>query len=183
MPREPLVGVLFFYSESGTEGGYWAFQDERFITENTTKWVCSKCNRCCDGEARSAPLTEIDHSVPITEALELLEEEECNEQGPGECQPGEHDFQLSPRQIWSYEGQHILEDEDILVICDKENHEQVLWQGDISLIEYELFTEEIFGLWIHSEQRDVERETWATWFLGEYPAKFFENSPRRHLSI
>ena len=26
-----LRGVLEFYSETGTEGGYWAFQDEKFI--------------------------------------------------------------------------------------------------------------------------------------------------------
>ena len=26
-----LKGVCFFYSETGTEGGYWAFQDECFI--------------------------------------------------------------------------------------------------------------------------------------------------------
>lgn len=28
-----LNGVLEFYSETGTEGGYWAFQDERFISK------------------------------------------------------------------------------------------------------------------------------------------------------
>ncbi len=27
----PLRGVLEFYSETGTEGGHWAFQDEKFI--------------------------------------------------------------------------------------------------------------------------------------------------------
>lgn len=35
MPRKKtqvsLKGVLHFHSETGTEGGYWAFQDERFI--------------------------------------------------------------------------------------------------------------------------------------------------------
>lgn len=25
-------GVLDFHSETGTEGGYWAFMDQRFIT-------------------------------------------------------------------------------------------------------------------------------------------------------
>ena len=29
--RDPIKGVLYFYSETGTEGGYWAFQDEEFI--------------------------------------------------------------------------------------------------------------------------------------------------------
>lgn len=27
----PLQGILVFYCETGTEGGYWAFQDEQFI--------------------------------------------------------------------------------------------------------------------------------------------------------
>lgn len=29
-------GICYFYSETGTEGGYWAFQDKRFITEDPT---------------------------------------------------------------------------------------------------------------------------------------------------
>ena len=28
-----MKGVCHFHSETGTEGGYWAFQDERFITK------------------------------------------------------------------------------------------------------------------------------------------------------
>ncbi|OGL73682.1 hypothetical protein A3C96_01370 [Candidatus Uhrbacteria bacterium RIFCSPHIGHO2_02_FULL_60_10] len=37
MPRKKkqaneLVGVCYFHSETGTEGGYWAFQDSRFIS-------------------------------------------------------------------------------------------------------------------------------------------------------
>ena len=29
-----LDGVLFFHSETGTEGGFWAFQDSRYIQNN-----------------------------------------------------------------------------------------------------------------------------------------------------
>jgi len=29
---ETIKGTLFLWSETGTEGGYWALQDERFIT-------------------------------------------------------------------------------------------------------------------------------------------------------
>ncbi|MEA3379196.1 MAG: hypothetical protein U9Q69_06215 [Nanoarchaeota archaeon] len=32
--EDVLEGVLFFHSESGTEGGYWAFQDKCFITKS-----------------------------------------------------------------------------------------------------------------------------------------------------
>lgn len=33
-----LEGVLHFWSETGTEGGYWAFQDKNFIFPPTEKW-------------------------------------------------------------------------------------------------------------------------------------------------
>ncbi len=33
MQTETLHGVCYFHSETGTEGGYWAFQDENFIVE------------------------------------------------------------------------------------------------------------------------------------------------------
>jgi len=37
---EPTLirGTLHLYSETGTEGGYWAIQDERFITPPTADW-------------------------------------------------------------------------------------------------------------------------------------------------
>jgi len=31
--RRGLEGVLTFHSETGTEGGYWAFQDSRYIID------------------------------------------------------------------------------------------------------------------------------------------------------
>ena len=30
-----IDGVCYFHSETGTEGGYWAFQDRRFINESS----------------------------------------------------------------------------------------------------------------------------------------------------
>ena len=36
-PREPRRGVLEFWSETGTEGGFWAFQNEKFIKNRGTK--------------------------------------------------------------------------------------------------------------------------------------------------
>jgi hypothetical protein len=35
---ETIKGTLFLYSETGTEGGYWAIQDERFIQPPTEDW-------------------------------------------------------------------------------------------------------------------------------------------------
>ncbi|MEK6809705.1 MAG: hypothetical protein AABY40_03450 [Nanoarchaeota archaeon] len=36
--EEMLEGVLFFHSETGTEGGYWAFQDSQFISSDNASW-------------------------------------------------------------------------------------------------------------------------------------------------
>jgi len=36
--NHPLRGLLQFWSETGTEGGYWAFQDERFIDPASRDW-------------------------------------------------------------------------------------------------------------------------------------------------
>lgn len=48
-------GVTTFHSETGTEGGYWAFQDEKFMgLENASK-VCTRCGRVWDPERDSEP--------------------------------------------------------------------------------------------------------------------------------
>jgi hypothetical protein len=40
---DKLGGVLEFYFETGTEGGYWAFQDSRYIEENVSQDFCGNC--------------------------------------------------------------------------------------------------------------------------------------------
>lgn len=110
MPKEegePLKGVCHFYSETGTEGGLWAFQDSDY---------------------------------------------------------------MSP-QGWSYEGLHILENGDRLTIFSPDNPARIVWSGVISLRPHPLFTESVFGCWIHADQEGVDRETWATYFFEEYPAE------------
>jgi hypothetical protein len=36
MKKKALQGVAFFWSETGTEGGYWAFQDGQYISQHPT---------------------------------------------------------------------------------------------------------------------------------------------------
>jgi hypothetical protein len=44
-----LKGNLFFYSETGTEGGSWAFQDEQFTgLVPPNEWRCTRCGRVWD---------------------------------------------------------------------------------------------------------------------------------------
>ena len=116
-----LRGVLHFWSETGTEGGHWAFQDEKFIFLPTPNW---------------------------------------------------------PHKRWSYEGLHVLEDGDILVIYSKEDPAQVVWAGTIKLKAYEVFVESAFGMWIHADQEEIDRDTWSRWFIEEYPAKLIKFRPR-----
>lgn len=33
-----MKGVIFFHSETGTEGGYWAFQNEEFMSADGKSW-------------------------------------------------------------------------------------------------------------------------------------------------
>ena|SRR3989338_5750346 len=110
-----LDGVCFFWSETGTEGGYWAFQNKKHI------------------------------------------------------HPPNKD-NLFPR--WDYEGLWVLKDGDYLTIYDKCNPNQIVWDGKIKLHNYPAFTESAHGMWIHSDQKGVNRITWSRWFLEEYPAQF-----------
>lgn len=125
-PETPqqFKGVLHLYSETGTEGGFWALQDERFITRGK--------------------------GVPFGEQ-------------------------------WSYEGLHILKDGDSLTIYSKENAEETVWDGEISLKRHPLFTEHVGGLWIHADQNGIDRETWAGYFSNGHQAKLIPN--RQHQDL
>ncbi|MFA6603700.1 MAG: hypothetical protein WCT10_02540 [Patescibacteria group bacterium] len=155
-----LRGVLHLWTETGTEGGYWSFQDERFITPNTTRFSCRKCGACWDKTSHPA-VPPVDD--PASGHRTLF--------GDSYCAPGAHDFQLTCAEDWSYEGLHVLKDGDKLVIFDKTDPSRVLWSGTISLRQYPLFTEDASGYWIHATQKGIDRQQWAGWFLREYPAE------------
>jgi len=149
-----MEGVLEFFSETGTEGGYWAFQDKKFITPNTTLFTCKKCHLIWDKESYS------DDYLTKASADNIKF-----------CAPDKHEFELTCPELHSYEGLHVLEDGDHLTIYSKENHEEMLWSGEISLKKHPLFTQHVFGLWIHADQEDMDREIWANYFLNHHPAK------------
>lgn len=66
---------------------------------------------------------------------------------------------------------HILEDGERLTIYDKLKPKKVVWDGEIALQPYGLFTQDAFGMWIHADQVGIERTTWARWFFEHYPAR------------
>jgi hypothetical protein len=45
-----IEGVLFLFFETGSQGGYWAFQNKGFIRQNETRFVCRKCHLYWDKE-------------------------------------------------------------------------------------------------------------------------------------
>lgn len=158
--KHTLKGVLFFHFENETEGGCWAFQDEKFITKNAIMSYCKKCEKYLDEpEYQNLKVTKI-----LTLTKEVLEGKE-----PPECPDNEHERDVG--DSWSYEGMHILENGDKLTVLSPEDPKKIIWSGIISLKEYAPFTENVSGTWIHADQNGVERETWAKYFFKEYPAK------------
>ena len=150
-----LEGKLFLYSETGTEGGYWAFQDSRFISSNTTRYSCKKCNLYWDKEKEPMP------AAPEPTSKDSL---------PNCCSPDDHHFKPVCEENWSYEGLHVLEDGDQLTIYHPNNNKKV-WSGVIALKQHPMFTEDASGLWIHADQIGIDRKIWAEYFFKEYRAK------------
>lgn len=107
-----IKGKLHFWSETGTEGGYWAIQNEKYIKK--------------------------------------VLKSEINPTG----------------EEWDYEGLHILEDGEELIIFKPDN--SVYWEGIIDLNTFDVFTEDANGLWIHNDQKNVMRDFWALPFFKEY---------------
>lgn len=159
-----LKGVCHFFSETGTEGGSWAFQDERFITKDVERPWCAKCGRYLEGQdGRSL---RVEGVYPVTQ--EMLDEG-CGWTPPPACPDGQHVRDRG--DAWSYEGLHLLEDGDVLTIYDPGDPQKVVWQGTIALRQYDSFTEAAGGCWIHADQDGIDRETWAEYFFKEYPAE------------
>jgi len=157
---DTLKGVCCFHSETGTEGGYWAFQDSRFITKNVLRPYCRKCGKYLEPQKYE--------NLKITKVLPL-NQEVIDGKEPPECPEGQHEREVG--DSWSYKGLHILENGDRLTIYSPENPTEIVWQGIISLRQYPLFTEDASGYWIHADQEGIARETWAAYFFKEYPAK------------
>lgn len=156
-----LKGVCFLFSETGTEGGVWAFQDSEFIAKDVPSPFCKKCGKYLDRQKKYKNLKLI-KALPVTQ--ELLDGKE-----PPECPDGRHERGVG--DTWSYEGLHILENGDQLTIFSPDNLTQVVWSGTISLRQHPLFTKDASGLRIHADQEGIDRKVWATYFFRKYPAK------------
>jgi len=162
-----IVGVLQFFSETGTEGGSWAFQDRRFIRHNVGMGYCRKCGKWLRRrQYKNIQVERVSRLDP--EAIEEIERVGTAAEPPY-CHEREHEEQVG--DAWDYEGLHILRDGDRLTIYDRADPSKIVWDGTIRLKRYKMFTQDAFGLWIHADQEGVPRETWAQWFLKQYPAR------------
>lgn len=179
-----ITGVLHFYSETGTEGGHWAVQDERFMnlpTGNNT--TCTHCGRYWDKDKypdEPKPSftyfvrTKADpeghyagfdspQALPTTfrdepeGSMNDVWTKKSNAKSLTCYQRGRH---LGWREdlggTWSYEGLHVLKDGDRLTIFAKSRPDQQLWYGVIKLNHKPLFSDDIGGLWIHATQEGFE---------------------------
>lgn len=106
-----LQGKLAFHSETGTEGGYWAFETDEPILEGQS----------------------------------------------------------------AFDALYILKDGDRLIV-QHPTEKTILWDGVINLIQFDSFTENASGMWIHADQKDISREKWSTYFFNNYPAQLHTKS-------
>jgi hypothetical protein len=167
-----ISGVLELFSETGTEGGYWALQDERHITPNTTQFRCTKCMKFWDKTKRPDGPPK---GVGLNDGVVVVNPDgSITSHTPTPCLEDEHDFQPSPPKWWSHEGLHILENGDHLTIFDKVDPTKIVWEGVIRLKQHKPFTEHANGMWIHADQKGVDRDAWSEVFFGGYPAQLIE---------
>ncbi len=253
-----MDGVLHLFAETGTEGAYWAFQDNRFISKvsgsvfpNSTVWDLNNPERkgkvrdeievfldgkwlplpdpmWADSDFRISSLYcgeefgnyEADkrlmekYGFNIKYSADRLDENygkenwHLDEQGIPILSDGTQlylggtphtephrpygipldgltkatveweDGKIEKARLsttllvtnWDYKGLHILDDGDKLSIYHPKTNEGV-WSGTIELQHYPVFTEHAEGLWIHADQKGMDRLSWARFFFEEYPAR------------
>ena len=189
-------GVLVFHSETGTEGGYWAFQDEKFMGIENNDRLCTRCGRVWMASQPEEPKPSFTYwvhdprpnymdsyrSFDSPQDLPLARDDSekfniaftnatnatslaCYQNGHAGWKP------MFPQGMWSYEGLHVLSDGDSLTIFDIDDPKKVLWEGKIDFKRFDLFTEDAQGMWIHADQKGIDRETWSRWFMKNYPAR------------
>lgn len=157
-----LQGVCFFWSETGSEGGSWAFQDSRFIQKNVVRPYCKKCGKFF-GDQEEGKLKVV-RVLSLSQAMDGKEFPECAE--------GQHEREVG--DSWSYDGSHILENGDKLTVFSPNGQRKKVWSGVISLKKYRLFTQSVSGFWIHADQKGIPREKWARFFFKKYPAELVQ---------
>lgn len=141
-------GVLTFHSETGTEGGAWAFQDEKFMgLDAPPQFRCVRCGRVWDKDAEPNPPAPMftywrddwteDGKNYLGGYFSADKFDPDGNLGPGEfnqewtasnneasrqcAENGHGEWEnMYPNGMWSYEGLHILDDGDHLTVENAE---------------------------------------------------------------
>lgn len=173
-----IRGTLTLRSETGTEGGYWAIQDGRFISyvipDNGLfqgQSVVDPQDRVRTGKVASAMNEDgTRYTSMISGAKTVIDL--VVEWDDGEQDLRKSDTVLTPQ--WSYDGLVMLRSGDELTVYEKLMPERIAWHGLVELVRHD---EDTIGptlmhpFRLHHDQAGVDQNEWAGWFLHEYPAK------------
>lgn len=201
---EPIEGICFFHSETGTEGGYWAVQDAKFIglADESRSEVCVRCGAVWNHSRDAAP-----PKVTFTYWRPDWSEGEKNYMGghysvdeprddlplarPGDKRNAEYMRRDNESRMPCYleghpgwepmfpDGQWSYEGLNVLTDGDyleirHPETDNLVWSGTIALHHHKLFTEDAEGLWIHADQDGISRDDWSQFFFEEYKARLWK---------
>src|SRR3989339_1130112 len=127
-----LHGFIQFWSETETEGGYWAFFHKRRALTKIPQGHCQTCGLFVQNIT--------------TEKLKP-------------CSNGQPHCEETSLAILDHAWIHVLKNGDQLTIYDKDGT-KIVWEGTIELIPYPIFSQQAYDQWIHADQTGIERETW-----------------------
>ena len=76
------------------------------------------------------------------------------------------------KKLFGYEPELChLEHSQILNVYNKRNPQKVVWSGTIDIKQMERGDEVLaYGHWVGAVQIGVDRDMWARWFFGGFPA-------------
>lgn len=158
-----LEGKLFLFSETGTEGGHWAFQDSQYIS-----WEIATYGLRDGLEVRDVHKNRIGKisDCEILPGKALTRATIAWSDGTIESKRQSDTLLI---EQWNYKGLHILKNGNYLTILHPTERTTV-WDGIIDLKPNKIFTEHANGMWIHADQNGISREEWSEFFFKSYPA-------------
>lgn len=189
---ETMTGVLVFHSETGTEGGYFAFQDEKFMSLPAPNlWRCPRCGFLWNKDENPEdppkvsftywvdgnyfgfpePHDDLPLAPPDEDPVESFNARWTKERNDAALPcytEGHAEFeQQYPHGIWSYEGLHLLKNGDRLKVLAPDG--DALWEGEVQLQEVDSFGPDggTLGMRVHHKEAvGVGENVWAGWFMA-----------------
>lgn len=169
------TGRLHFFSETGTEGGYYAFQDMESIDYVKSEWAIFKGRTVYDPDdpMRSGKVVE-----SYTSAGSEIKTSKIGDISfmTVEWQEGEQEqFRRSDSVLvekWSHGGLTLLLPMDGLTVYQKGVGSAVLWAGNVEMERQDPYHPEsytAFGLTSHYRPMlsDIDPDSWSQFFIEE----------------